>query len=267
MVMQPVGGTPSTAMDLLSILQPHKRLQTAATAPVPEGTSDQSNVFAGQIAGGGTADAASTSSAAGPRLDANVLGFLILSQGQQSTDTAGAGTPPLSPGQSRLFAKLDTNGDGTISKSELQAALGANGDTPAADSAFGSLDRNGDGSIDPGEFAAAKPHRQRHHLMTGSNEANAASGANAGQDGGLAKLMATLGTSSQATNPDGSTTTTITYQDGSKVTLSTPVQQAAATTATGSSGVQPASRATNSLETLIRLQLGPTGLFTLRLAG
>jgi hypothetical protein len=93
--------------------------------------------------------------------------------------------------------------------------------------------------------------------MMGNNQASGAPGADSAQDGGLAKLLATLGTSSQATNPDGSTTTTITYQDGSKVTLTMPVQQASGattSTTTGQSGGRSAGHAANPLETLIQLQ-------------
>ena len=47
-----------------------------------------------------------------------------------------------------LFSQLDANGDGQISKSEFENALGAGGTNLAqADDVFNKLDTNGDGSV------------------------------------------------------------------------------------------------------------------------
>ena len=55
-----------------------------------------------------------------------------------------------------LFAKLDTDGDGQISQSEFETALGSAGvDTSSADALFAKLDANGDGSISQSELASA----------------------------------------------------------------------------------------------------------------
>ncbi len=47
-----------------------------------------------------------------------------------------------------LFSQIDANGDGKISKSEFENALGAGGTNIAqADDVFNKLDKNGDGSV------------------------------------------------------------------------------------------------------------------------
>jgi hypothetical protein len=207
-------------------------------------------------------------------LSPDVLGFLIWNQSQQpgaagttgTTDaTAATGSiATLTPFQSALFSNLDTNGDGSISKSEFETAFGANGNTSAADTLFSQLDTNGDGSIDPAEFAAATQssgaHGHHHH-------AGFAGQAQSGQSDPLTSLFgasADGAATSSATNPDGSTTTTITYADGSAVTLTTPAQASssgAAPVTPTTTATPPPLNAVNVLETLIQLQaqlLAPT---------
>lgn len=64
----------------------------------------------------------------------------------------------------KLFSKLDSDGDGAISKSELTTAASAASDTQTAtdesgdidvDKLLGMLDQDGDGSVGESEFASA----------------------------------------------------------------------------------------------------------------
>ena len=56
--------------------------------------------------------------------------------------------PAASDALQDLFSQIDTNGDGQISKSEFENALGAGGTNLAqADDVFNKLDTNGDGSV------------------------------------------------------------------------------------------------------------------------
>ena len=63
------------------------------------------------------------------------------------------------------FAKVDSDGDGKITKSEFEEALGAGGTNLAqADSVFGKLDKDGDGSVSLKELASAlKGGKKPHH--------------------------------------------------------------------------------------------------------
>jgi hypothetical protein len=90
-------------------------------------------------------------------------------QSRSSSDAAGGGA-----GQD-LFAKVDTNGDGNINKSEMQALMdqmkggtgssgtGASSGTDsgkAVSDLFAKLDTNGDGSLSKAEFEAGRPKGQ-----------------------------------------------------------------------------------------------------------
>ena len=58
----------------------------------------------------------------------------------------------------KLFAKIDTDGDGKISKSELETAFTAAGGTAQqADVIFAKLDKDGDGSVTRGRAFAGLP--------------------------------------------------------------------------------------------------------------
>jgi hypothetical protein len=257
LILSSVVGNPS---DLLGLLQSADNSQFRANGSSATASSDQANAFLGQVPSVGSQSTVTSAPAASgiPPFSPNVLAFLILNQGQPSTPPQGPDASPMTPWQSRLFAKLDNNGDGTISKSELEAALGADGNTTAADATFSKLDANGDGAIDPSEMAAARPHRHHHHMRitdAGSqdNSSNATPGADNASGGPLASLLDTGGTSSTATNPDGSTTTTISYPDGSTITMTAPAQGGPNTTSVAGTP-QSGTSASNTLETLIRLQ-------------
>ena len=164
----------------------------------------------------------------------------------QSQTSAASGSSSLA---SQLFSLLDTNGDGSISKSEFEATLGQNGNTAPADSLFAKLDPNGDGSVDPSELASAlqpngaKGHH-RHHHMGGGETGGASSAGGASMGGGADDLLGAGNTGQTVTNSDGSTTTTLSYADGSQITMTKP--------AAGSAGTSAA--ANNFLERIIQHQ-------------
>ncbi|WP_213770319.1 EF-hand domain-containing protein [Bradyrhizobium sp. dw_78] len=79
---------------------------------------------------------------------------LLAAQGQSSTTTSASESPKAS--LQDLFSQIDGNGDGQITKSEFESALGAGGTNLAqADDVFSKLDANGDGSVDLSELSQA----------------------------------------------------------------------------------------------------------------
>lgn len=156
------------------------------------------------------------------------MSALLAAQGQSSGTTATSMSP--SDALQDLFSKIDGNGDGTISKSEFESALGAGGTNLAqADDVFGKLDANGDGSVSLDEMSSALKGAggQGHH-----HAHRAGGGKQSGEDSLLQALDGASSTST--TNSDGSTTTSVTYADGSTVTLTTPAPQTSSTSASSS---------------------------------
>jgi hypothetical protein len=162
-----------------------------------------------------------------------------------------------SPGRlESLLGKFDTDGDGKISQSEFETAIGPDADKAKVDELFRKLDANGDGAVSQDDLKAAlqKAHgHHHHHSAEGAGEqggAGGASGSNPLQ--ALLSGAAADGTTSQsATNADGSSTTTITYADGTKVEMTTP---AAASNAGAPSSNPEAPNFANLLKQLISLQ-------------
>ncbi len=157
--------------------------------------------------------AAAGNTSPGSSFGADTMAALLSLQGQ----------PPAGTTAQSLFSKIDANGDGQISKSEFENALGSAGvGTSTADTVFDQLDTNGDGSISESELTSAKPaHGHHHHHMHGGGAAQGSGGQNASS--ASSSSSSADGTTTQTTtNPDGSTTTTVTYADGSAVMTTTP---------------------------------------------
>ena len=113
------------------------------------------------------------------QMQAQMIGYQA--QGWASSST----TNPVSGLAQSLFSQIDINGDGSISKTELeQAVTAAGGTTQGADALYAQLDPNNTGSVSEQQFAQglsqAMPHRHHHHdadaanSSSGSNSANAA---------------------------------------------------------------------------------------------
>ena len=176
-----------------------------------------------------------------PPLSPDMMAALISFQSQPPT------APSSTSLSSQLFAKLDANGDGTISKTEFESAFGSNADTTKVDALFAKLDSNGDGSVSQTELddslkSHGHGHGRHHHVGTGG-------GGSAGTDP-TASTDATGASTQSITNSDGSTTTTITYADGSKVSTTTaPASTSGSQTSSGNNGKNG-----NFLEQLIQIQ-------------
>jgi hypothetical protein len=189
------------------------------------------------------ANANVTTGSGGPPFDPGMMAALLSLQDQSAT----GGTTQTS---SSLFSKLDTDGDGQISKSEFETALtGAGASTSNADALFAKLDANGDGSISQSELAKAS--HGHHHHMHGGGGAQGSGSSGQSADSLLSSTDASGATTQTAANADGSSTTTITYADGSTVEMTTPAAaNSSGTAAAGASGQNSA----NLFEQLIQLQ-------------
>jgi hypothetical protein len=194
-------------------------------------------------------------SGSAPTFESGTLAALISLQGQSANAVVGQ-----SP--SDLFSRLDTDGDGQISKTEFEQALGAVGvDTQSADALFGKLDANSDGNISPSEIAKGRGHHHHHHV----DNSDVSQSGGPQQDGLSALLNSTDisgATTQTATNSDGSTTTTISYADGTSVSMTAPAaaqNNASSNDGTSNSGTANGGTVTpnnnnNLIEELIRLQ-------------
>jgi hypothetical protein len=172
-------------------------------------------------------------------MTAETMSAMISVQSQASDGTA----PQRGGRATEYFAMLDTNTDGSVSKDELQSALTPSGNADKTDALFSKLDANNDGSVSQDELKKAlRASHHHHHAPVDTGETSGADSAS-DQSGPLSNA-----TSQTVTNSDGSTTTTISYADGSSVSMT---QSAAAAINTNTN---TNTFANNLLERLIQRQ-------------
>jgi len=147
-----------------------------------------------------------------------------------------------------FFSKLDTDGDGKISKTEFEnAASKAGVDSSVADAVFDKIDGDSNGSVSAGELAKADHGGHHHHVHGG--------GGGGGVDALMSGADASGATTRTTTNADGSSTTTISYADGTSIDLNIPAAASTGTSASsdGSSPESPASTGTTNSQTSVNL--------------
>lgn len=208
--MWPLLGAASSAIDLLASLTSSKSSATPATGV------QQNNAARFDISDAGPAsaraDAGSSIGGGSSQLSPETMSALLAAQGQSPTVSSTSRASALKD----LFGLIDGDGDGSISKSEFENALGAGGtNLAAADKVFGELDKDDDGAVSLGEMTSALKGGHGHHHPHAAKSDGDADGANSDP-----LLQALNGASSSSvTNSDGSVTTTLSYADGSKVTM------------------------------------------------
>lgn len=142
-----------TALDLLSSLGPSKS-GAGRTAGIKQpgsifDLSGSSATTQGSKASAGTAPSGT--------LAPSTFNALLSAQ---DASQPGSITPP--DPLKDLFAQIDCNADGEITKAEFQDKLGAGGtNVQAADNVFSKMDADGDGVVSFNEMAASL--RGRHH--------------------------------------------------------------------------------------------------------
>lgn len=225
-------GAASSAIDALKALTSSKSSSAQSTGAgqnakspfdlLPSGS--QSSVGSSSGSGGGSA-----------QISPETMSALLDAQSQSSSGATTASKSRFNALKD-LFAQIDGDGDGKITKSEFEEALGAGGtNLDNADNVFGKLDKDGDGSVSLKELASALRPRGHH------DDANGVGGS--GSDPFSQALQGASTTS--VTNSDGSVTTSLTYADGSKVTM---------TTAAGGSTSGAATSSYNFIEQMIQRQ-------------
>lgn len=235
-----LAGAASSALDLLSSLTTGK---SSSSSQVKTGlTQNTTSPFALATPSSATQTSGSAGVGQSGALSPQTLSALFAAQDPSQTSSTSR-----SDALKDLFSQLDGNGDGQISKSEFESALGAGGtNTANADSVFSKLDTNGDGSVSLDELSSALKGKGGGH---GHHHAHGAGGGG-GKGGQDALLQALDGSSSTSTtNSDGSTTTTITYSDGTTVTMNSP-----AAASSNSNGSNTASSSYNLVEKMIQTQ-------------
>ena len=84
------------------------------------------------------------------------MSALLAAQSQSSTGSTASASASRSAALKDLFSQIDADGDGKITKSEFENALGAGGTNLAqADDVFSKLDKDGDGSVSLDEMSSA----------------------------------------------------------------------------------------------------------------
>jgi EF-hand domain pair len=172
-----------------------------------------------------------------------------------------SGNPFVTARAQSLFSQLDANGDGQVSQTEFQGVFGSNADMSKVDGLFNALDGNGDGSVSLDELTSAAQASHAHHH---GQHHHGGGGQGIGQTIDALLTSGTQGANVESSsNADGSSSTTISYADGSKVTLTTPTGSADSggdSASSGSGGANSGnansgnSNDASLLEQLIRLQ-------------
>lgn len=184
-----------------------------------------------------------------PQFSSGMMSTMISMLGGQD-----GGTSPLD----KLVGKFDSDGDGKISQTEFEDAAGANADKTKADALFAKMDANGDGSVTNDELAQAiqKAHGHHHHAPP-SEESEGTDGVQSADaaGGGSSSEQAKGSTRQVVTNADGSITTTITYGDGRKLSMTTAATSAASTSdSTSRSAAQNGMSLKSLIEKMVAMQ-------------
>jgi hypothetical protein len=183
-------GAASSAFDAL------KALTSSKSSAQSTGVSQNSTSPFDLLSPSSTASAGSSTGfgGSGSQISPATMSALLDAQSQSSTGSTASASKSRSSALKDLFAQIDGDGDGKITKSEFEDALGAGGTNLAqADDVFGKLDKDGDGSVSLAELASAlkggKGHRHHDRESVGSNS-----------DPLLQALQGTAGSSTAATS-------------------------------------------------------------------
>ena len=152
-------GAASSAIDALKALTSSKSSSAQSTGLSQNSPFDllSSNPTASVGSGSGSGGGYS-------QISPETMSALLDAQSQSSAGSTTSASKSRSSALKDLFAQIDGDGDGKVTKSEFEEALGAGGTNLAqADSVFGKLDKDGDGSVSLAELASALKGAKGHH--------------------------------------------------------------------------------------------------------
>src|SRR5436190_11725824 len=218
-------GAASSAIDALKALTSSKSSSAQSTGLSQDAKSPFDLMSSGSSASVG-AGSGSGSGGGGSQISPQTMSALLDAQSQSNSNVSSLSMR--SNSLKEWFAKVDSDGDGKISKSEVEA-LGADGNK--ANSVFGKLDTDGDGSVSLKELASALKGGKGHHHDQGA-ESSSSDDSGSNSDPFSQALQGASSTS--VTNSDGSVTTSLTYADGSKVTMTSAAGKISSTSAASS---------------------------------
>ena len=210
-----ITGIAASALDALQALIASKpTAKTASTKKVETGFTQAGVTTTASKSSQTSAATATDLMAAAPKtpvLSSAVMGALLAEQ-SKSENTAVNPTSSKADALKSLYAQLDSDADGSVTKAEFVDKLGAGGsNVENANSVFGSLDRDGDGAVSVDELSSA--------LVGGKDKP--APDAHAEVSGRVDSLRDALkGASSQTTiNSEGVAVTSLTNANGLEVAL------------------------------------------------
>jgi len=146
---------------LVALLSQLSNSQTASQPPQPQANSPS---FA--PASGCAAPNALTGPSS-PQLSSSILDALMqLQQDSGTSSTNGAAMDSSQDPMQQLFTAMDTDGDGSVSQTEMESYIEDQGGTQTqADQLFQSLDTSGSGALSESQMAqAAQTNHHHHHI-------------------------------------------------------------------------------------------------------
>ena len=216
-------GAVSSALDAIQSLTISKSSSSTHKTGSAQGASNPFSIDSGSKSSGA---ASSVNAGQYPQISPETMNALFAAQSQSSdvasTATTSSSSSSTSSTSTRrdaalkdLFSQIDADGDGSITKSEFEDALGAGGTNLAkADDVFSKLDANADGNVSLDEMSKALKSGHGHHHAQGAGGSGDGADSSSKSGGGS--------TSTTTTAADGSTTTTVTYADGFKMSTTVP---------------------------------------------
>lgn len=209
-------GAVSSALDVIQSLTTSSKPPSAQKTGLGQGGANPFSIDSGSSASGATS---SVNAGTRPQISPETMNALFAAQSQSSVSTGAISSNATSRDAALkdLFSKIDADGDGKITKTEFENALGAGGTNLAqAADVFSKLDGDSDGSVSLDEMSKAlkRGHHGHHHGAGGSGLA--------GDGGSDSSSKSGASTSTTTTSADGSTTTTVTYADGFKMSTTVP---------------------------------------------